>query len=76
MIEYTAARLTFRRDLIEPLDDEDYFIVHVSNDNSSYKMKKVDFYDTFYNVTRTISYKELGTYNYAKTPKKAFKYLK
>ena len=76
MIAYTATRLTFRRDLIEPLDDEDYFIVHVSNDNSSYKMKKVDFYETFNNVTRTISYKKMGSYNYAKTPKKAFKYLK
>jgi hypothetical protein len=76
MIAYTATRLTFKRDLIEPLDDEDYFIVHVSNDNSSYKMKKVDFYETFKNVTRTISYKKMGSYNYAKTPKKAFKYLK
>jgi hypothetical protein len=76
MIAYTATRLTFKRDLIEPLDDEDYFIVHVSNDNSSYKMKKVDFYETFKNVTRTISYKKMGSYNYVKTPKKAFKYLK
>ena len=46
MIEYSATRLTFKRDLIEQLDDEDYFIVHVSNDNSSYKMKKNEFYET------------------------------
>jgi hypothetical protein len=76
MIEYSAARLTFKRDLIEPLDDEDYFIVHVSNDNSSCKMKKIEFYETFNNVTKTSSYKNEGIYIYAKTPKKAFKYLK
>jgi hypothetical protein len=76
MIEYSATRLTFKRDLIEPLNDEDYFIVHVSNDDSSYKMTKREFYETFNNVIKTSSYKKLGNYNYVKTPEKAFKYLK
>ena len=58
------------------LGDEDYFMVHVSNDNSSYKIKKSEFYKTFSNVVKTKSYKNLGNYNYGKTPKKAFKYLK
>jgi len=35
-----SKRLTFCRNLIEPLGDEDYFIVHISNDNSFYNMKK------------------------------------
>jgi hypothetical protein len=76
IVQYQAARLTFKRDLIEPLDNEDYFIVHVSNDNASYKMKKKEFYDTFNNVIKTKSYKGKGNYNYSKTPKKAFRYLK
>ena len=76
IIEYSAARLTFKRDLIEPLGDEDYFIVNVSNDNSSYKMKKTEFYETFNNVTKTSSYKNLGIYSYQQTPKKALNYLK
>jgi hypothetical protein len=76
MIEYSATRLTFKRDLIEPLNDEDYFIVHVSNDDSSYKMTKREFYETFNTVIKTSSYKKLGNYNYVKTPEKAFKYLK
>jgi hypothetical protein len=75
MIEYHATRLTFKRNFIEPLDNEDYFIVHVSNDNTSYKMKKKEFYETFNNVTQTSSYKNKGNYNYLKTPAKAFKYL-
>jgi hypothetical protein len=76
MIEYTASRLTFKRDVIEPLNDKDYFVVHVSNDDSSYKMTKREFHETFNNVIKTSSYKKLGKYNYGKTPKKAFKYLK
>ena len=76
MLQHTATRLTFKRDLIEPLNDEDYFIVHVSNDDSSYKMTKREFYETFNNVIKTSSYKKLGNYNYVKTPEKAFKYLK
>ena len=76
MFEYTASRLTFKRDLIEPLNDKDYFVVHVSNDDSSYKITKREFYETFSNIVKTKSYKKLGNYNYVKTPEKAFKYLK
>ena len=75
MIEYTATRLTFKRDLIEPLDNQDYIKIHVTNDNASYKMTKREFYETFDNVVKTESYTEIGNYNYGKTPSKALKHL-
>ena len=76
MIEYSATRLTFKRDLIEQLNDGDYIKIHVIQDNATYKMTKREFYETFNNVIKTSSYKKLGNYNYGKTPQKAFKYLK
>ena len=75
MIEYTATRLTFKRDEIERLNDDDYIKIYVSQDNATYKMTKREFYQTFDNVVSTNSYKEIGNYNYGKTPKKALKYL-
>jgi hypothetical protein len=75
MIEYTATRLTFRRDEIEQLNDGDYIKIHVSQDNATYKMTKREFYQTFYNVVSSKSYKEIGSYNYPITPNQALKYL-
>ncbi len=75
MIEYKATRLTFKRDEIERLNDDDYIKIYVSQDNATYKMTKREFYQTFDNVVSTKSYKEIGNYNYGKTPKKALKYL-
>ena len=75
MIEYTATRLKFIRDLIEPLDNQDYIKIHVTNDNASYKMTKIEFDETFDNVVKTKSYREIGNYNYKNTPCKALKYL-
>ena len=40
MLEYTSTRLTFKRDEIESLNENDYFKVYVTNDNASYKMTK------------------------------------
>jgi len=75
MKEYTRARLTFLRDEIESLKNEDHFIVHVKNDQASYKMTKGDFYNTFNKVVKTKSYLKTGNYNYPKTPSKALKYI-
>lgn len=75
MLEYTATRLKFKRDEIEALGDDDYFKIHVTNDNTSYKMTKKEFHYTFSNVINTKSYIEDGSYNYQKTPDKALKYL-
>ncbi len=74
-VEYTATRLTFRRDEIEQLNDGDYIKIHVSQDNATYKMTKREFYQTFNNVVSSKSYREIGNYNYGKTPSKALKYL-
>ena len=38
MLEYTGAILTFLRDEIESLKNEDYFIVHVTNDQARSKI--------------------------------------
>ena len=62
MIEYTATRLTFKRDEIERLNDDDYIKIHVIQDNATYKMTKREFYQTFYNVVSSRSYKEIGSY--------------
>ena len=75
MLEYTAPRLTFKRDEIEALNENDYFKVNVTNDNASYKMTKKEFYETFDNVVNSESYNEIGNYNYPKTPNKALKYI-
>jgi|TARA_B110000116_G_scaffold191722_1_gene166711 hypothetical protein len=76
MIEYSATRLTFKKDLIEQLNDGDYIKIHVIQDNATYKMTKREFYQTFYNVVNSKSYKEIGSYNYPTTPNQALKYLK
>lgn len=75
MLEYTSARLTFKRDDIEALNENDYFKVYVTSDNASYKMTKKEFYETFNNVVDSKSYKKFGNYNYLKTPSKALKYI-
>lgn len=75
MLEYTATRLTFKRDEIEALNENDYFKVYVTNDNASYKMTKKEFYETFDNVVNSKSYKENGNYNYPITPNSALKYI-
>tara|TARA_B110000238_G_scaffold111830_1_gene121520 strand:- start:1041 stop:1271 length:231 start_codon:yes stop_codon:yes gene_type:complete len=75
MLEYTSTRLKFKRDEIEALGDDDYFKIHVTNDQASYKMTKGDFYNTFNKVVKTKSYLKTGNYNYPKTPIKALKYI-
>ena len=42
MIEYTATRLTFRRDEIEQLNDGDYIKIHDSHAELRDKLKKLD----------------------------------
>ena len=52
----SSKTLFFKRDEIEALRDEDYFQVHVTNDNSSYKMtkKENDVTKTF-NIVRNLA---------------------
>ncbi len=73
--QYSAARLTFKRDEIEPLDWDDLIRIHVTNEGQTYEMTKKDFYNVFDNVVRSKSYRIYGNYNYHPTPSKAFQFL-
>lgn len=72
-IHYTATRLLFRKDLIEPLDFEDS--IEISTPIGTYRMTKMEFYTVFDNVVQTISYRERGVYHYPKSPEKAKQFL-
>ena len=74
IVEYKFSRLCFKADIIEPLNEDDVFIVHTPE--GSFQMSKADFYEVFSNVVNTKSYKERGIYHYPKTPNKALQYLK
>lgn len=73
MIEYTSSRLCFKADLIEPLKDNESFIVHTPN--GTFKFTKADFYRVFSNVVKTRSYQEVRIYHYPQLPQKALPFL-
>ncbi len=73
MIEYTSSRLCFKADLIEPLKDNDSFIVRTPN--GTFKFTKVDFYRVFSNVIGTKSYQENRIYSCKYPPKRAMQFL-
>ena len=73
MVEYTCSRLCFKADLIEPLKDDDSFIVHTPN--GTFKFTKADFYRVFSNVIETKSYQEGRIYSYLSLPQKAIQFL-
>lgn len=75
MLRCSYARLTFKKDLIEPLNDNDSFEIFVSNNNERFRMTKKEFHQVFHNVIASDSYKKNGTYNYEKRPAKALKFL-
>lgn len=67
--EYHASRLTFKRDVIEALGDDDQFCVITPV--GTFQMTKTDFYTTFPKILLTKSYRDAGTYNYRTVPKAA-----
>ena len=73
MIEYTSSRLCFKADLIEPLKDNDVFVVHTLN--GIFKFTKADFYRVFSNVIETKSYQEGRLYSCKYPPKRALPFL-
>ena len=73
MVEYTSSRLCFKADLIEPLNDNDSFIVHTSD--GTFKFTKADFYRVFSNVIETKSYQEGRLYSCKYPPKRAMQFL-
>jgi hypothetical protein len=66
---YSATRLLFRRDRIDPLGWDDAF--EVRTPDGIFRMTKRQFYDTFHGVTETNSYRIKGLYHYPKTPRRA-----
>ena len=73
MIEYTSSRLCFKADLIEPLKDNDVFVVHTPN--GTFKFTKADFYRVFSNVIETKSYQKGRLYSCKYPPKRALPFL-
>ncbi|MBO5674288.1 MAG: hypothetical protein J6S09_08370 [Paludibacteraceae bacterium] len=73
MIEYKSSRLCFKADLIEPLKDNDVFVVHTLN--GTFKFTKADFYRIFSNVIETKSYQEGRLYSCKYPPKRALPFL-
>lgn len=73
MVEYTYSRLCFKADVIEPLKDNDSFIVHTPE--GTFKFTKADFYTVFSNVIETKSYQEGRIYHYKYPPKRAYPFL-
>jgi hypothetical protein len=72
---FEYARLTFSKSLIDPLNLDDQFSIHVSVTNETFILTKRDFYRTFNNVVTSDSYKIKGIYSYTKIPQKTYKYL-
>ena len=70
---YSATRLTFRAEVIEPLQPTDLF--RVVTPVGTFQMSKDDFYVFFDNVAESTSYQTGGLYNYATVPRKAMRFL-
>lgn len=68
-VTYRATRLTFKRDLIEPLPDSERF--RVQTPVGEFEMTKAEFYAVFAGVTESRSYREGGMYNFPSPPKRA-----
>ena len=73
MVEYTSSRLCFKADLIEPLKENDSFVVHTPN--GTFKFTKADFYRVFSNVIETKSYQKGRIYSCKYPPKRAMQFL-
>ena len=72
---FEYARLTFSKSLIEPLNLDNQFSIHVGSTKETFTLTKRDFYTTFNNVVTSDSYKIKGIYSYTKIPQKTYKYL-
>lgn len=70
---YQYSRLTFKRDIIEPLAWSDEF--RVITRDGTFQMSKAEFYEFFPGVVKSRSYQESGYYNYSPVPAKARRFL-
>jgi hypothetical protein len=70
---YKSTRLTFKREVIEALRDDDCF--ECSTPEGVFRLTKRQFYEAFRGVVTSSSYTERGIYNYARTPARARSFL-
>ena len=68
-VEYHASRLTFKRDVIEVLDDDDQF--RVVTPQGTFQISKREFHTAFAKLCLTRSYRESGADNYPMVPRAA-----
>ena len=67
--EYIASRLTFKRDVIEALANDELFRVITAH--GTFEMTRADVYAAFPAVVRSQSYRVRGIYHYPSVPKAA-----
>jgi hypothetical protein len=72
-VHYKASRLTFKREVIEPLEPNQAF--EVTTPEGVFRMTKAQFYEAFPGVVASASYLTGGLYNYARTPARARAFL-
>ena len=66
-------RLTFKRNVIEKIDDDGFYINEIAS-LGVFKISKADFYKYFDNVVASVSW-EKGLYNYPAFPQWATRFL-
>jgi predicted HicB family RNase H-like nuclease len=71
--KWKHSRLCFKADLIEPLSMDEQFCVETKNEGT-FVMSKRQFYETFPNVVKSVSYERSREYHYTKAPKKALRF--
>lgn len=71
-VEYKYSRLCFKADFIEPLNENDSFIVITPE--GKFKFTKAEFYRVFPNVVKSMSYQK-GKYHYPQPPKQALDFF-
>ena len=73
IVDYSYNRFCFKADIIEPLDDNDIFIMRIPD--GTFQMTKAEFYDIFSNVVESDSYQKGRIYHSKKPPKKALQFM-
>ncbi len=73
VIKRPNGRLAFVRDIIEPLNDDEFF--NIKTNEGIFRMTKADFYRVFDNVVNSRSYRVGGLYHSPKVPRKAKVFL-
>lgn len=68
-VSYKSNRLTFKRDIIEKLNQDDFFCIVTPG--GTFRFTKKSFYETFPKLVKTESYLYDGVYSYSKLPHSA-----